>query len=488
MENNFFEEKDFSPKSTTFFIYDAFDYKDRAFKQVSFSIPAAIDKSKIKIKLVTTEGLEKEINSKKIVIPDSFGYSGIPKFRVKTINSASEDFIKEEDLVWVEQDNRKKDKIEINQFRIMGITNPDQTKNHKWKSDWVYSNIKDINNESIIYELINELMELLIQDNEIDVTLNAFLESAVTGLSLEEQLHLYLWIQQFDKYYNNIQDKENFSFLLYIKEFFVGCMIDKDLDVLLNVYLDTDKLNYKAFDEKPKMLIRKLIPEYIDLFKHVKEVLKLEKNNKKQQEKIQVNFKYKKILDDFKFNLEEKISFSEKENLKFEESNLNLKEIAKLNKKEKIFEKNKKLNLKELKKLNLKDKLINNSSLKLGLKDIKKLNILDFLSASKEKILNKEIKLTNKKDLLKSENDKINFLEKRKINKKDINTTKRIENEKQIERFTVERNQKIYNIIDKKLEEFYALQKKIKENPPVAYEKEDSSVVVGNFILGINTI
>ncbi|CDQ41824.1 hypothetical protein [Virgibacillus salexigens] len=86
------------------------------------------------------------------------------------------------------------DANDFNHFRIRGVSN---TK----VSDWVYSNIKGIDNETILFELLHDIIDVLLtaNDSNLEYTINSTVEDAIQVLFKDKTPLLN---RNYDKKYN----------------------------------------------------------------------------------------------------------------------------------------------------------------------------------------------------------------------------------------------------------------------------------------------
>ncbi|MGV7000185.1 hypothetical protein ACWA2C_15980 [Priestia megaterium] len=84
-------------------------------------------------------------------------------FRIKAVLSESDHAVTESS--WVTQKNMDSSFASShNQYRLRGVTK------ENWKSDWVYSELRDFDNDLIVYNMIYDVLDLMlsVQDNQID--------------------------------------------------------------------------------------------------------------------------------------------------------------------------------------------------------------------------------------------------------------------------------------------------------------------------------
>jgi hypothetical protein len=75
----------------------------------------------------------------------------------------------------------------LNQYRIRGVSN------EGWKSDWVYSELRNDRNELLVYEMLYDLLDILttVRDGEIETLLSLFAEDAFKSYMVKDERIMY---------------------------------------------------------------------------------------------------------------------------------------------------------------------------------------------------------------------------------------------------------------------------------------------------------
>lgn len=82
----------------------------------------------------------------------------------------------------------------LNQFRIRGVSRSNV------KSQWVYSGIKDSDNETVLFNLLYDLIDILLttQDNQLDVLLHHIAEDAYRSVIKDQDIY-----HEFDEFFSD---------------------------------------------------------------------------------------------------------------------------------------------------------------------------------------------------------------------------------------------------------------------------------------------
>lgn len=132
-------------------------HEDRLFRHVTF--PEDKDLT-IRLRAVNMGGgIESSVNQKQVqtLIPDS------TLFRIKAVLSKPEHGVSESH--WVASKSLDaQEATSHNQYRIRGVSK------EGWKGDWLYSELRGYDNEKIIYNMLHDVLDLLltVHDDQID--------------------------------------------------------------------------------------------------------------------------------------------------------------------------------------------------------------------------------------------------------------------------------------------------------------------------------
>lgn len=146
------------PVVTTTALHD-----DRIFRHITFL--ESNSTLNIRLRAVDHNYMTSSIVSRKSVsTPWPFDETTLQNvFRVKAVLSQAENGIQES--YWVTNKSTEKSLASThNQFRIRGVSK------ENWRSDWVYSELKDFDNDLIIYNMLYDILDLLssLHDDQIE--------------------------------------------------------------------------------------------------------------------------------------------------------------------------------------------------------------------------------------------------------------------------------------------------------------------------------
>ncbi|MEB2276914.1 hypothetical protein LAV82_23120 [Bacillus sp. ILBB4] len=159
----------FSVQAVQPFLAQAFSpfkeaHEDRLFKHITFFE----EDSDLTIRLLPVDR-ENIIRSSSSVTQKSISTNNLivnPQtevFRIKAVLSEADHAVTESS--WVTQKNMDSTFASShNQYRLRGVTK------ENWKSDWVYSELRDFDNDLIVYNMIYDVLDLMlsVHDNQID--------------------------------------------------------------------------------------------------------------------------------------------------------------------------------------------------------------------------------------------------------------------------------------------------------------------------------
>lgn len=169
---------------------------DRSFKTIT--LPSN-RKERIRIKAIDiNNNVISSLEQKTIPlhIPASEFDSYQHRFRVRTKLSMDISGVRESK--WVTQQHVDEAfASHVNQFRVRGVAKNGQ------RSDWVYSNIRKLDNEEVLFELIHDILDIVLytQDNELDYLIDTAIEDTLTSLYQDEL--------DFERTYNHQEQLES---------------------------------------------------------------------------------------------------------------------------------------------------------------------------------------------------------------------------------------------------------------------------------------
>lgn len=167
-------------------------YEDKLFKHVLFNTQSS--PSKFRIKSIGHDWTEIfEVNTRNVEIPLSDWNFTKDKFRIKSVLSKSDNGILESR--WVEQkllgENRKR---KLNQFRVRSITE------EGLRSKWVYSEIKDDEDDLVVFQLLHDILDVMSIAHEQDFTaiIETSLSDILIGLLNGSKMSDIRWLKTLD--------------------------------------------------------------------------------------------------------------------------------------------------------------------------------------------------------------------------------------------------------------------------------------------------
>lgn len=116
------------------------------------------------------------------------------KFRIKAVLSKEEYGITES--YWVTEKQLEEDIASThNQFRVRGVSDKN------WRSDWVYSELRDFDNDLIVYNMIYDVLDLMltVHDDQIDYLMD-YIVSDTFAQIIQERMPQYATSLDFDEF------------------------------------------------------------------------------------------------------------------------------------------------------------------------------------------------------------------------------------------------------------------------------------------------
>jgi hypothetical protein len=177
-------------------------HEDRLFKHVTFFE----DDPEVKLRLVAVDHnyiRHGEQTSNLKVIPTNILIADpkVEKFRVKAVLSKEIHGITESH--WVTEKRLDGDFAQThNQYRARGVS----TKN--WKSDWVYSELRDFDNDLIVYNMIYDVLDLMltVHDDQIDYLMDYIVSDTFAQIIRESGVDFATSIDPEEFKLTNIQE------------------------------------------------------------------------------------------------------------------------------------------------------------------------------------------------------------------------------------------------------------------------------------------
>ena len=118
----------------------------------------------------------------------------IEKFRIKAVLSQEEYGVTES--YWVTEKQLGEDIASThNQFRVRGVSDKN------WRSDWVYSELRDFDNDLIVYNMIYDVLDLMltVHDDQIDYLMD-YIVSDTFAQIIQERMPQYATSLDFDEF------------------------------------------------------------------------------------------------------------------------------------------------------------------------------------------------------------------------------------------------------------------------------------------------
>jgi hypothetical protein len=488
METNSFDAKNFNPASTTFLFEDEDPFFHRSVKEVVFGWKHAGEAKKIKVKAVTKEGKEAEITYQE-VLPFELSGSFLDSvlFRVKSVfvsemlGSYSSDFVETKSIFRTTQ--------EKNQFRIKAVSTAKNPSHRYFTTDWIYSNIRNFDNESFLFELLNECIEWIAMDEKKENVLNYFVDSFLEKLTYEEKFELFFSIEPSEYFPSYWSEKSETELFLELKEKIIQFFFESEPSVFFIYEPKENWYIHKMREEQKKIIIQKWVVEALSLVQMMMwQVEELNKSNQIKETKsvsLFLEIKNEGGEDQLKNLLKQKKQIVINENIKEKNEKEEMNEEKETERKEDWGH-----NLKESGNQKEKKEMKFNMSVKSGRREKEKIES-EYKEISKEQeakvteqfkklfVFFKEI---NQKEEIKKQGKE----EKRSEEKKEIERTEKKETKKKIEKMlsensVIEKKEKPYNIYKSQRKE--KIKTPIKEDLPVMYIEDPLGVAIGEFIL-----
>ena len=185
-------------------------HDDRLFKHVTFqetNSDVQLRVHPVDHNWQTLEGSQQ----KSVILSDTNWDPLTDKLRIKTVLSVDIEGVQES--FWLHQHQINYTEAQsLNQYRIRGV-DPSGI-----KSDWVYSKLRDEDNDLVVYELLHDLLNVLMQTKEedLEVALEAYTEDVLTHIFLnqlpQEKALSYQSIQEL-QYATSIDAQEAYDIL-----------------------------------------------------------------------------------------------------------------------------------------------------------------------------------------------------------------------------------------------------------------------------------
>ncbi|RHW31983.1 hypothetical protein [Oceanobacillus profundus] len=151
---------------------------DRLYRTIS--LPDYHPNDNIRIKVLDFERNTVEtLNQVKVDLGMDSGYGS--RYRVRAKLSMAVAGVRES--YWLEQKEEAIAGIDkINHYRIRGVSDK------KLRSDWVYSNVKDDKNDTVLYELLHDILEVLLtaNDEDLEYVIDTMAADMMQSIMLEE--------------------------------------------------------------------------------------------------------------------------------------------------------------------------------------------------------------------------------------------------------------------------------------------------------------
>ena len=151
---------------------------DRLYRTIS--LPEYHPNDNIRIKVLDFERNTVEtLNQVKVDLGMDSGYGS--RYRVRAKLSMAVAGVRES--YWLEQKEEAIAGIDkINHYRIRGVSDK------KLRSDWVYSNVKDDKNDTVLYELLHDILEVLLtaNDEDLEYVIDTMAADMMQSIMLEE--------------------------------------------------------------------------------------------------------------------------------------------------------------------------------------------------------------------------------------------------------------------------------------------------------------
>jgi|GEM_PF-3699424 len=155
--------------------------KERIFKQVSFPGSEGV----YRLRVISAEGETKSAVTQKYVD------TGIPAnnvdgaiFRIKAVLDTPQDEVSESYWLTLGNGPQPGEIRRLNQYRIRGISDVG------YRSDWVYSDLKDDQNELLVYEMLYDLLDIMtmVREGEIESLISLITEDALQATLRKDRI------------------------------------------------------------------------------------------------------------------------------------------------------------------------------------------------------------------------------------------------------------------------------------------------------------
>ncbi len=155
-------------------------HNDRVFKHITF--PADEDYEHFRIQVIN-RNLESEliIAQKSITISLNESDKVAQAYRIKSVLSDQDHGVKESH--WLSQKDAISSAVSShNQYRMRGISTDG------WKSDWIYSELKDMDNELIVYNMLYDIIDLIasVHDDQLDYMMDYIVKDTFIKLMSDQ--------------------------------------------------------------------------------------------------------------------------------------------------------------------------------------------------------------------------------------------------------------------------------------------------------------
>ncbi|MGG1453531.1 hypothetical protein ABE325_21725 [Bacillus licheniformis] len=159
---------------------------ERIFRHITF----LEDNPNLKVRLKTVDHNGRSPSETSIITQKSMsikiGQLDTELFRIKTVLSEEDHGVT--DSYWVsERQISPSPATSFNQYRLRGVSK------EGLKSDWVYSNIKDDNNDAIIYNMLYDVLDIMLNtyDDQMDLLLDHMISDTFLELMKEMNPNLF---------------------------------------------------------------------------------------------------------------------------------------------------------------------------------------------------------------------------------------------------------------------------------------------------------
>lgn len=177
--------------SEPFPIVNRDSHDDRLFRHIAF--PAEQDNVQLRLRTINTkDGTESTLTCKTVATNIAVTGAQHEVFRVKTVLLQPDHGVYES--YWATQKRVDSEAVSAyNQYRIRGISK------ESWRSDWVYSNLRNSDGELIIHNMLHDILDLLlsVHEGEIESLIDTIAYDAYISI-LKEQVPDYMTVMELD--------------------------------------------------------------------------------------------------------------------------------------------------------------------------------------------------------------------------------------------------------------------------------------------------